>query len=237
MLSEQSLASVKRIHEILTSAASFRITNAVARPKRATSASTKIITFRLSADEAKQLDEAVKELGFKDRSELLRTWLEQLRSVTAGTGTNAESPVEASTAEVSADAENNADEMAPTRSTNTEETSQHTELYVQAIGSMCHVVALVIYREADPRSGWCRIPNAVRLLPPHMAPVQALVIMNAFRDAGMLELRPPNGRYEWVRAEDAALCPRDWRGKVLSRARLTRKGLELVRRILPPNLG
>jgi hypothetical protein len=235
--SEQSRASVKRIRETLTSVGSFRISKPVARPKRATSASTTIITFRLTVDEARQLDAAVKELGFKDRSGLLRMWLAQLPSVARGTGESPSPPVQANTVEGSVHPENNVDETMPARSTIKEETSQHTELYVHAIGSMCHVVALVIYREADSRSGWSRIPNAVRVLLPHMALENALLIMDAFRQAGVLELRPPNGRFEQVRAADAALCPRDSRGNVLSRARLTGKGLELVRRILPPNPG
>lgn len=209
----------------------------MARLKRAALASTTIITFRLTANEAKLLDEAVKELGFKDRSELLRSWLAQLRSVARGTGESPSPAVQANTAEISVDAKKNADEIAPVRSTNKEVFAQHVELYLKAFGSMSHVVALVIYREADPRSGWSRIPTAVRSLPPHMAPALALVIMDALGDAGMLELRRPKGRYERVRAEDVALCPRDSRGNVLSRARLTEKGLELVRRILPPNPG
>jgi hypothetical protein len=49
----------------------------MARPPRASSASTKIIGFRLTEEEEGRLDELVADLGHKDRSALLRSWLAQ----------------------------------------------------------------------------------------------------------------------------------------------------------------
>lgn len=207
----------------------------MARPKRASSLSTTKVTFRLTADEAKQLDELVKELGFKDRSGLVRSWLGQSRSASHEMGESARPPVEPETATASVEAKNNGDEMATARPNPTVDASKRDE-YVELLGSMCRSAVLAIYREADERSGWSRIPNAVRVLltRTRLTPANAVMIIDALRDAGILELSPPNGRYERVRTEDAPLCPRDSRGKVLSRARLTGKGMEFLACILPP---
>jgi len=50
------------------------------RPPRADRASTRIVGFRLTEDEEARLDELVREQGHKDRSALLRAWLEQAGS-------------------------------------------------------------------------------------------------------------------------------------------------------------
>lgn len=207
----------------------------MARPKRASSLSTTKVTFRLTADEAKQLDELVKELGFKDRSGLVRSWLAQSRSVARGTGESVKPPVEVNTAPVSVTAENNADEMA-TAASNTQDAALQQAEHMKILSSICRSAVLAIYREADERSGWSRIPNAVRVLltRTRLTPANAVMIIDGLRDAGIFELSPPNGRYERVRIEDAPLCPRDSRGRVLSRARLTGKGMEFLACILPP---
>lgn len=206
----------------------------MARPKRALSLSTTKVTFRLTADEANQLDELVKELGFKDRSGLVRSWLAQSRSTTRGAGEAARAPVGTSTATTSVDAKNNVDETATVPSNPQGEALKQAES-LALLASMCQSIALVIYRDADARSGWSRIPNAVRLLLTHarVTPAHVVTLIGDLRDWGLLELSPPNGRYERVRMEDAALCPRDSRGRVLSRARLTGKGMEFVASMLP----
>lgn len=208
----------------------------MARPKRASSLSTTKVTFRLTGDEAKQLDELVKELGFKDRSGLVRSWLAQSRSAARGTGESPRPPVQAKTATASVDAKNNVDETATVPSNPQGEALKQAES-LAVLASMCQSIALVIYREADARSGWSRIPNAVRLLLTHtrVTPAHVVTLIEDLRDWGVLELSPPNGRYERMRKEDAALCPRGPRGEVLSRARLTGKGMEFLASILPTN--
>jgi Ribbon-helix-helix protein, copG family len=59
------------------------------RPPRAAAPSTRIVGFRLTEEEKRQLDELVKELGHKDRSALLRAWLVQ-----AGPGPQRAEPLE-----------------------------------------------------------------------------------------------------------------------------------------------
>lgn len=207
----------------------------MARPPRASSLTTKV-TFRLHPDEARRIDELVKTCGFKDRSALLRSWLLHFdpRSQIAGTGSNPRE--EANTAKIPAEVKNDVEET-PTTDANHQDEGSKQAAYLNALGGRCQLVALAIHREADERSGWSRIPRAVRLLLPHMTPSQALMMIDGLRDVGLLELSPPNGRYERVRIEDAALCPRDSRGKVLSRARLTGIGQEFIACILQPNPG
>ena len=208
----------------------------MARPKRASSLSTTKVTFRLTADEAKQLDELVKELGFKDRSGLLRSWLAQSRSTTRGTGEAARPPVETNTATASVNAKSNVDEMATARPSPEEAPpKQPPPSNDPTLNDLFVLVVLAIHREADERSGWSRIPNAARLLLPQVTPPQFLMTMDLLQRMGMLEVRPPNGQYERVRKEDAALCPRSSRGEVLSRARLIGKWRELLTGLLPAN--
>jgi Ribbon-helix-helix protein, copG family len=204
----------------------------MARPPQASSLTTKV-TFRIHPDEARRLDELVKASGFKDRSALLRAWLSRPDPTPqiAGAGSNPRD--DANTTKIPVELKNNADETSPTRSNHQDEESKQTA-YLNALGGMYLSVVLAIYRGADERSGWSRIPNAVRLLLPYMTPAQALMVIEELRNVGMLELSPPNGRYERVRLEDAAFCPRDSRGKILSRAKLTAVGLEFVACVLPP---
>jgi hypothetical protein len=196
--------------------------------------STTKVTFRLTVDEARELDELVKELGFRDRSGLVRSWLAQSRSVARGTGEAARAPVEANTTTVSVDAENNVGETATARREDEppKEPAPSNDL---TLDDLFRLVVAAMHHEADERSGWSRIPNAVRLLLPQVTPAQFFLVMDFLQRMGMLEVRPPNGRYERVRREDAALCPRDSRGKVLSRARLIGKWRDLMVGILPPN--
>lgn len=205
----------------------------MARPPRPSSLTTKV-TFRLHPDEAKRLDELVKTYGLKDRSALLRAWLLHLDPTPQIANAGSTPREEVNTTKIPVDAKNNADETATTPSNSRDEASQRAE-FAKALSATRQLVALAIHREADERSGWSRIPNAVRVLLPLMTPTQFLLVTEVLQGAGMLELSPPNGRYERVRMEDVALCPRDSRGKVLSRARLTGKGLALIAGILPPN--
>jgi hypothetical protein len=208
----------------------------MARPKRASSLSTTKVTFRLTADEARQLDELVKELGFKDRSGLVRSWLAQSRSVARGTSEVACAPVEPNAATTSVDTENNMDETAAARPSPKEDPpNQPVQANDLTLNDLFVLVVAAIHREADERSGWSRIPNAVRLLLAQVTPAQFFLTMDFLQRMGMLEVRPPNGRTERLRIEDAALCPRDSRGKVLSRARLIGKWRDLMVGILPPN--
>jgi hypothetical protein len=210
----------------------------MARPKRASSLSTTKVTFRLTADEARQLDELVKELGFKDRSGLVRSWLAQSRSFSRGTGESVRPSVEANTATASGDAKENVDETATTRPGREDEPPKQTAPSNNfAFEDLLGLVVAALHHAADPRSGWSHIPKAARVILPLMTPDEFLRIMDALKGAGMLELSPPNGRDERVRIEDAALCPRNSRGKVLSRARLIGKWRELLAAILPQNPG
>lgn len=209
---------------------------AVARPKRAASASTTIITFRLTADEAKQLDEAVKELGFKDRSALLRAWIVQASPRPRIVDEGSTGAAQANATETPGNPQPSAGEVATSHSNINDEPPQQSASS-NAFYDLLVAVVVAIRRGADPRSGWSRIPNAVRLLLPHVTSGQFHVVMSGLQGAGMLELRPPNGRYERVRAEDAALCPRNSRGQILSRARLIGKWRELLAGLLPSNRG
>ncbi len=204
----------------------------MARPRHASSLTTKV-TFRIHPDEARRLDELVNASGFKDRSTLLRAWLSRSDPTPQIAGARSNPRDEANATGIPIEAKNNADETTTARSNPKDDASKQDE-YLKVLGGMCQLITLAIYREADERSGWSRIPNVVRLLLAHMTPASALMVINDLRHVGMLELSPPNGRYERLRLEDAALCPRDSRGKVLSRARLTKIGLEFVACVLPP---
>ncbi len=53
----------------------------MARPSRASAPSTRIIGFRLTEEEERRLDELVGQFGHKDRSALLRSWLDERKPV------------------------------------------------------------------------------------------------------------------------------------------------------------
>ncbi len=217
----------------------------VGRPKRAASVSTTIITFRLTADEGRRLVQLAKELGHKDRSALLRAWIAQSGPIPQfaqsspiphfvddasrlpaqamrqsddeiGAGSTKRAP--AKTIETTA----NAQPRATARSNRNDEAPKpikpSDELTVQDI---IDLIETTIRRENDPRSGLSHVPGVVRSLLPGITVAQTHAIVAILHQAGMIELRPHAG--ERLSDEDAALCPRDARGTVLSRVRWIRK--------------
>jgi hypothetical protein len=74
-------------------------------------------------------------------------------------------------------------------------------------------------RLAGPRRGLVAVPALVRALAPALTTKQAHKALLKAAEQGSLELRPEQGR-EFLRPEDAALCPPGPRGTVLSYVRL-----------------
>ena len=133
----------------------------MARPKRASSVSTTKVTFRLTAEEAQRLDELVKEFGHKDRSALLRAWLAQ-----TGPARRRSTPHEQTNMnKILVDAKHNANETATARSNRQDEPpTQPAPSNDLTLNDLFVLVVAAIHHEADSRTGWSRIPSAVRLL-------------------------------------------------------------------------
>lgn len=176
--------------------------------------STVVITFRLTSDEARRLAQLAKELGHKDRSTLLRAWIAQSGPIPQNVDDASASRVQTKTIETASDeqpqatAHSNRSDERPKQLRTSEELT---------IIDLVDLVETAIRRENDPRSGLSRVPDVVRSLLPGVTVVQSHALMGVLHKAGLLELRPHAGKP--LSEEDAAFCPRDTRGAVLSRVR------------------
>ncbi len=208
--------------------------------------STTIITFRLTADEARRLAQLAKELGHKDRSALLRAWIAQsgpipqfaqsspipqfvddasrlsaqaMRQSDDEIGAGIAKRAPAKTIETAADAQPRATARSNPNDERPKQIKPSDELTVQGF---IDLVETAIRRENDPRSGLSRVSGVVRSLLPGITVAQTHAVMLILHQTGMLELRSHGG--EPLSDKDAALCPRDARGTVLSRVRWIGKG-------------
>lgn len=176
--------------------------------------STTIITFRLTADEARRLAQLAKELGHKDRSALLRAWIAQSGPVPQIVDDASRLPAQAKTIETASYAQPRATPRSNPNDERPKQIKPSDELTVQDI---IDLIETAIRRGNDPRSGLSHVPGVVRSLLPGITVAQTHAIIGILHQAGMLELRSHGG--EPLSAEDAALCTRDARGTVLSRVR------------------
>jgi hypothetical protein len=80
------------------------------------------------------------------------------------------------------------------------------------------LVSAALREHVDPL-GLISVPNVVRALEPRVSKAQVHAALLALYKQGALELRPEVGS-EFLRPQDAALCPPGPRGTVLARARL-----------------
>lgn len=206
-------------YETLTLFGSFRMTKRVGRPKRAASVSTTIFTFRLTVDEARRLAQLAKELGHKDRASLLRAWIAQTGPMPQAVDDASASSAQPNIIETAS----NAQPLPTARSNPNDERPKQVKTSEElTIIDLVELVETAIRRENDPRSGLSRVSGVVRSLLPGITVVQSEVVLGVLHRAGVLELRPHDG--EPLSDEDAALCPRDTRGAVLSRVRWIGKG-------------
>jgi len=204
-------------YETLTPVGSFRMTILVGRPKRAGSVSTTVITFRLTSDEARRLAQLAKELGYKDRSTLLRAWIAQSGPIPNIVDDASRLSAQTKTIETAPNAQ---PLVTPRSNPNDDRPKQIRTSEELTVNDVIELLQTAIRRENDPRSGLSRVAGVVRSLLPGITVVQSHALMGVLHQAGMLELRPDGG--EALSDEDAALCPRDARGAVLSRVRWCR---------------
>ena len=180
------------------------------RPKRAASASTTIITFRLTAAEAQRLNELAIEQGHKDRSSLLRAWIAQ-------SGPMPQTADDAATLSAPA--------KTPTLPANLQQpTAKTASLPKQGAPSeqfdaldFVKSLRVAIHRAKDLRSGLSRIPDVVRALLPRFAIEHIYAIMGLLGGTGYLEFYPKDR--EPLSREDDALCPCDAEGIALLHVR------------------
>ena len=169
------------------------------RPPRAETASTEVVNFRLTVDERSRLDHLVIEQGHKDRSALLRAWLEQAGPAPRVKGTRAGS------------SKARPEALTPAARVSSAEPQR---------ASLLEQVSQAIQREQDPRLGLVRVPVVVRELMTSFPLAQIHAVLFTLHKQGALELRPEAGS-EFINPKDAALCPPGPRGTLFSFARWT----------------
>jgi hypothetical protein len=184
---------------------SFRKTEQMPRPPRAETASTEVVNFRLTVDERARLDELVMKQGHKDRSALLRAWLEQAGPAPRVKGTRTRS--------------SKANPEALTPNTSRDKTARVSSAEPQK--ALLEQVSEAIQREQDPRLGLVRVPVVVRELMTSFSLAQIHAVLFTLHKQGKLELRPEAGS-EFISQKDAALCPPGPRGTIFTFARFIR---------------
>jgi len=186
----------------------------MARPKRAASASTTIITLRVTSAEARRLNELVKELGHKDRSALLRSLLAQPGHIPRNTDDAASAPAQSKTKKAPANAQRPAGEIESAHSNRNKQSAQSN---TRMVDDLIEKLEILINREKDPRTGLSPMPNVMRALLPHFTRPQIGTIMSILCATGRLELYAV-GR-ERLSCEDEALCPTDSEGTLCTSVR------------------
>ena len=176
------------------------------RPPRAETASTEVVNFRLTVDERSRLDDLVIEQGHKDRSALLRAWLEQGGPAPRAKGTRAGS--------IKAKPETLAPNASPEKAARVSSAEPLNAALLEQVGE-------AVRQARDPRLGLVHVPRVVRELMSSLPIEQIHAALFALNKNGTIELRPESGS-EFISPNDAALCPPGPRGTIFSFARWTR---------------
>ena len=200
------------------------------RPARAEIASIKHVGFRLTQDEEARLDELVSTQGHKDRSALLRAWLAQggpsttprtnYRQTPRTTAkiTHSSKPVAAQSIEpIPARPRHPRLNVTPRvmDSSPSSDASSHVDTKPKSI--MRELLA-----ELHRHKGalLIRVPDVVRALMPHASITTIHDALLTLAKHGTIELRPEAGS-EFLKPEDAEVCPRGPRETVFAYARWT----------------
>ena len=203
----------------------------MARPPRADEASTRHVGFRLTDDEIERLDNLVTEHGLRDRSALLRAWLEQ-GGTTAPTPRTDHRQTPRTTAKVTRSSKPVAVPRVEPRterprhpriittprvmeSSPSSDASSHVETNPKSI--MRELLAELNRHRGELLIG---VADVVRALLPHASMQTVHDALLTLNKNGLIELRPDGGS-EFLRPEDAAVCPRGPRETVFAYARWT----------------
>ena len=218
------------------------------RPARADTASIKHVGFRLTQDEEARLDELVSMQGHKDRSALLRAWLAQ-GGPSMTTRTNSASNAPSSTATSTTTRTNyrqtprTTDKIAhsskPVAAPSVEPVParpRHPRLNItprvmdsspssdessrEATKPKSIMRELLAELHRHKGALLIRVPDVVRALMPHASITTIHDALLTLAKHGTIELRPEAGS-EFLKPEDAEVCPRGPRETVFSYARWT----------------
>lgn len=203
------------------------------RPARADIASTRHVGFRLTQEEEARLDELVLEQGHRDRSALLRAWLEQAGPSTRRSSTSshvvktpsprtnqrqtsrkarAASPVAKSLVEPIPPRRRHPRIIATTRAMDSSPPRDESPK------SIMRELLTALHRHRDPHVGLIRVADVVRAMLSH-APLEAIHEgLLTLAKHGTIELRPDGGT-EFLKADDVKVCPRGPRDTVFAYAR------------------
>lgn len=210
----------------------------MARPPRAEEASTRHVGFRLTEEEIEHLDELVTEHGFADRSALLRAWLEQdgpSKKKTRESSQATPAPNPASTSRTSKRGKTVSrvevhprtnyrqtprTEPISTQITTTLRTMDSSPSPTTQPRSIMRELLAELHRQTPPRIGLIRVADVTRAMLAHASLDAVHEALLTLAKHGTIELRPDGGT-EFLKAEDAALCPRGPRDTVFSYARWT----------------
>jgi hypothetical protein len=208
----------------------------MARPTRAEEAATRHVGFRLTEEEIENLDRLVRELGFADRSAMLREWLERGGSsprTNRGNTSRRRTKKEENVSVVESTPPTNSVHVDPTPPTNTPRTLPPNVKLVPRTSAMdsrssppvekpsiMRELLAALHREHDPRLGLIRLPHVVRSMLAHASLEDVHDALMRLAKHGTIELRPDAGS-EFLSDDDAALCPRGPRDSVFSYARWT----------------
>jgi hypothetical protein len=204
------------------------------------------VGFRLTAEEIEHLDELVTEHGFSDRSALLRAWLEQdghskkARESSRNLASASRTSTQAETvSRVEIHPRTNYRQTSRTKANRTR--SSNPVAHVEPtpprrrhprITAVPHAmdsspsptqpksIMRELLAELNRHKGelLIRVADVVRALLPHASMETVHDALLTLNRNGLIELRPDGGT-EFLKAEDAALCPRGPRDTVFSYAR------------------
>ncbi|MBK9260701.1 MAG: ribbon-helix-helix protein, CopG family [Polyangiaceae bacterium] len=194
------------------------------RPARAEIASTMHVGFRLTQDEVDRLDHLVAEQGHRDRSALLRAWLAEGGPTSTTPRTNTADVPRTNSKRTQATARTEPPTRprhpritATPRVKDSSPSSGEPSQEMRPKSIMRELLAeLNLRRDAL----LIRVPEVVRALLPHASMETVHEALLTLNKNGLIELRPDAGS-EFLKPEDAAICPRGPRDTVFSYARWT----------------
>jgi len=209
--------------ESLTTVGSIRYAYGMAPPTRASSVSTKIVGFRLTEEEVQRLDQLVQDLGHKDRSSLLRTWLAQSGPVPRMADDASSHSARAKIIEAPANSPQPTNEIATAHSSHNDEPPEQATPSGQLNPyELIASLRILIQREKDPGTGLSGIPNVVRALLPRSTIERIYLVMGLLVAIGALQLHPKGSAP--LSSEDEVVCPCDAEGTVFSHMQWMGKG-------------
>ncbi|MBK9260797.1 MAG: ribbon-helix-helix protein, CopG family [Polyangiaceae bacterium] len=196
------------------------------RPARAEVASMMHVGFRLTQDEVDRLDHLVAEQGHRDRSALLRAWLAEGGPTSPRTNSartphtstrGARRSSAASPVEPTKDRPRHPKITVTPRVMDSSPSSGEPSQETRPKSIMRELLAeLNLRRDAL----LIRVPEVVRALLPDASMETVHEALLTLNRNGLIELRPDAGS-EFLKPEDAAICPRGPRDTVFSYARWT----------------